>query len=132
MQITSILSSPGNLAISGSLSSPARSKPEDYLTDDDIKMIERLSGTTTLADAELNPHAQALAASLGTKRQNGWIQGDASKYYVYAQLTDSDAKMIEGITGTTTLIDAMYTANPDVTGLVLNIAGDRTDGSFEW
>jgi len=107
-----------------------KSKPDDYLTDGDVKMIERLSGTTTLADAELNPNAKALAVSLGTKRQNGWIQGDASQYYGYAQLTDSDAKMIESMTGTTTVIDAMFKADANVTGLVMDIAQDRGDGSL--
>ena len=107
MQVTSVLSTSNLAAYASTTSLPAESKPEDYLTDDDVKMIERLSGTTTLADAELNPNAKALAVSLGTKRENGWIQGDASQYYVYSQLTDSDAKMIESMTGTTTVIDAM-------------------------
>ena len=130
MQVTSLLSAGNSATFLSATSSAVKSKPEDYLTDGDVKMIERLSGTTTLADAELNPNAKALAVSLGTKRQNGWIQGDASQYYGYAQLTDSDAKMIESMTGTTTVIDAMFKADANVTGLVMDIAQDRGDGSL--
>jgi len=130
MQVTSLLSAGNSATYPSATSSAVKSKPEEYLTDSDVKMIERLSGTTTLADAELNPNAKALAVSLGTKRQNGWIQGDASQYYGYAQLTDSDAKMIESMTGTTTVIDAMFKADGNVTGLVMDIAQDRGDGSL--
>lgn len=105
-------------------------KPEDFLTDADVKMIEYVSGTTSLDEAELNPNAKALAVTLGTQRENGWIQGDASKGYYYSHLTDSDAKMIESMTGTTTIIDAMASASADVIDLTTEVAYDRIDGSL--
>ena len=94
-------------------------------------MIKYVSGTKSLEEAELNPNAKALAESLGTKRQYGYVQGDVSRSYFYSQLTDSDAKMIEGLTGTTTIIDAMAKATPDVMGLTIDVAMDREDGSLK-
>ncbi len=108
-----------------------QNKPEDYLTIQDVAMIKYVSGAKSLEEAELNQNAKALAESLGIKRQYGYVQGDASRGYFYSQLTDSDAKMIEGLTGTTTIIDAMAKATPDIVGLTIDIAIDREDGSLK-
>jgi len=129
MQITSSL--PASTSIySTSTTTATASKPEDFLTDSDVKMIEYVSGTTSLDAAELDPNAKALAISLGTKRENGWVQGDQSQGYFYSQLTPSDAKMVESMTGTSNIIDALNAGGTDMQGFMDEIAVDRSDGSL--
>jgi hypothetical protein len=135
MQIASSLSAnasiyPTATASTSATTSTTTKKPEDFLTDADVKMIEYVSGTTSLDAAEQDPNAKILAVSLGTQRENGWIQGDAGKGYFYSQLTNSDAKMIERMTGTTNIIDAIFTADNSTTDLVIDIAMSREDGSL--
>ena len=134
MQIASSVSASASIypiASTSATTSTTTKKPEDFLTDADVKMIEYVSGTTSLDAAEQDPNAKILAVSLGTKRENGSVQGDVSKNYFYSQLTSSDAKMIESMTGTTNIIDAMNSKNSvDVQGLAFEIALDREQGSL--
>lgn len=115
---------PGSKTASATSSTSSR-QPEDFLTVSDIDLLKHVTGTDSLEAAEQNPHAKALAVSIGTKRENGWVTGDYSQYYMPAQLNDSDAKMVESLTGTTNIIDALNAGNQGVNDLVGVIGLDR-------
>ncbi len=130
MQITTSL--PSSIpAYSSPATTSAASTPEDFLTPGDLQMIEYISGTTTLSAAEENLYAKAMAVSLGTKREHGYVQGDVSKFYFWSQLTVSDAKTIETMTGTSTIIDAVRKGDTGVNNLIWEITFDREHGGLE-
>lgn len=67
MQITSSL--PSSAEPTSSSTSGSKFNPEDYLTAADLKMLEYVTGTTSLSAAEGDSYAKTLADSIGTQRE---------------------------------------------------------------
>jgi hypothetical protein len=129
MQITSSL--PSSAEPTSSSTSGSKFNPEDYLTAADLKMLEYVTGTTSLSAAEGDSYAKTLAESIGTQREEGKLTGDSPSIYMPSQLTASDANVVEKLTGTSNIIDAAHTSNTSVANLVQEIAADRQSGSLK-
>jgi hypothetical protein len=61
-------------------------------------------------------------------RKNG-VQGDIATFLPEANLTSSDASLLEKVTGTTTLAAAVASSS-DALSVTLNISGNRRNGSL--
>lgn len=131
MQITSSLPSSSDPNSSNAAISPATFNPEDYLTAGDLKILEYVTGTTSLSAAESDPYAKSLAESIGTQREQGKLTGDSPTFYMPSLLTASDANVVEKLTGTTNIIDAAHTSNGGVSNLIGEIGSDRESGSLK-
>jgi hypothetical protein len=102
---------------------------DSFLIPSDDSLLEYVTGTTSLNAALRNPHAKVLANEISYGREHGYAQGDYTEY-IGGNLTASDAKMFESMTGTTNIVDATATGSQDIGSLETDVALDRQDGSL--
>jgi hypothetical protein len=77
---------------------------------------------------EATPNGLVAVKVIDNIRKNG-VQGDIATFLPEANLTSSDASLLEKTTGTTTLAAAVASST-DALSLTLNISGNRQDGSL--
>jgi hypothetical protein len=99
-----------------------------FLTPNDISTLERLYGKSNLTELEADPNGLDALNVVNNIRKNG-VQGDITTFMPAANLTSSDASLLENLTGTTTIAAAVASSS-DALSLALNISGNRQDGSL--
>ncbi len=96
-----------------------------FLQPGDASALERIYGQTTLAGLESDPNGQGFLQEINILRGNG-VTGSIASFVPAAELTSSDAALLESITGTKTIAAAVSSQNGDE--LMDNIAAGRELG----